>query len=222
MNRSKSLFWIAVILALMTELYSSKAQTLVAPGQADGLGSAPGTTNIWENGVGRGFRASTHSLAVGAGATYGLIAFGSLEAHDLVQVSFSYGHMLGPTLGQDHWYRGNPELRLELFTGAQFSPSSEWFVGLTPHLRYNFATRTRWIPFIDIGAGVTATGIGPPDLSNTFEFNLQGGGGLHWFMKDNLALTLEARYVHWSCAGLSEPNLGLNGITGMLGVTFFF
>jgi hypothetical protein len=30
------------------------------------------------------------------------------------------------------------------------------------------------------------------------------------------------RYVHWSCAGIHHPNLGLNGITGMLGVTFFF
>jgi len=35
--------------------------------------------------------------------------------------------------------------------------SSDWVVGLTPHLRYNFATGTRWIPFVDGGAGVTAT-----------------------------------------------------------------
>ncbi|HWY77307.1 MAG TPA: acyloxyacyl hydrolase, partial [Verrucomicrobiae bacterium] len=114
------------------------------------------------------------------------------------------------------------EFRLELFTGAQFSPSREWFVGLTPHLRYNFATDTRWIPFVDGGAGVTATSIGPPDLSGTFEFNLQAGTGIEWFLKDNVALTLEARYVHWSCAGISNPNLGLNGVTGMIGVSFFF
>ena len=83
------------------------------------------------------------------------------------------------------------------------------------------ATGTRWIPFGHIGMGVTATGIGPPDLSGTFEFNLQGGGGVHWFFKDNVTLTLEARYVHWSCAGIHKPNLGLNGIQGMLGVRFF-
>jgi lipid A 3-O-deacylase len=182
----------------------------------------PAAQSIWEHGVGEGFSPGAQSFTLGAGATYGFAAFGSVEAHDLALASFTYGHMLGRTKGLDHWYRGNFEFRLELFTGAQFSPSTEWFVGLTPHIRYNFATGTRWIPFMDAGAGVTATGIGPPDLSGTFEFNLQGGPGVHWFLEDDLALTLEVRYVHWSCAGIHHPNLGLNGITGMLGVTFFF
>jgi opacity protein-like surface antigen len=60
------------------------------------------------------------------------------------------------------------------------------------------------------------------DLSGTFEFNLQAGAGVQWVVKDNVALSQEARYVHWSCAGISNPNLGLNGVTGLLGVTFFF
>ncbi len=84
--------------------------------------------------------------------------------------------------GQGHWYRGNLEGRLELFGGGQYSSETDWLVGLTHHLRYNFAIGTRWIPFFDVGAGVTATGIGPPDLSGTFEFNLQVGPGVHWFV----------------------------------------
>ena len=124
--------------------------------------------------------------------------------------------------GCDDWYRGNWDLLLELFTGAEFHPEREWLAGLTPHLRYCYATGTRWVPFVDAGAGVTATGIGPPDLSGTFEFNLQGGGGVHWFLGNDLALTAETHYLHWSCAGLHKPNLGLNGVTGMLGVTLFF
>ena len=148
--------------------------------------------------------------------------FGSEQHHYLAMGSLAYGHMLGHVLGEGHWWRGNPELRLELFSGAQFDPDTRWFVGLTPHLRYNFATGTRWIPFVDGGAGVTATSIGRPDLSGTFEFNLQPGGGVLWFIKDNLALDLEARYVHWSDAGINHPNLGLNGVTGLLGLTYFF
>ncbi len=178
--------------------------------------------SIWENGMGEGFRSTTQSIGLSAGATYGIAMFGSREAHDLALVNLSYGHMLSHTWGEGHWYRGNLEFRLELFTGAQFSPTCEWLVGLTPQLRYNFATGTRWIPFVDVGAGVTATSIGPPDLSGTFEFNEHAGVGTHWFLKDNVALSVEARYGHWSCAGLHEPNLGLNGVTGMLGLTFFF
>ncbi len=135
--------------------------------------------------------------------------------------SLTYGYMLG-MMGEGHWYHGNPELRLELFGGAQFDPDTRRFVGLTPHLRYNFATGTRWVPFLDAGAGVTATTIGPPDLSGTFEFNLQAGGGTQYFLRRNLALGLETRYVLWSCAGTHKPNQGLNGITSLLGITYFF
>ena len=180
------------------------------------------TPGIWDAGIGEGFRATAQSISVSAGATYGLAAFGSRQAHDLGLISLSYGHMLTPTLGEGHWYRGNVEFQIELFTGAQFSPEADWLVGLTPHLRYDFATGTRWIPFFDAGAGITATGIGAPDLGGIFEFNLQAGAGIQWFLKDNLGLTLEGRYVHWSCAGISHPNFGLNGVTGILGLTYYF
>jgi hypothetical protein len=177
---------------------------------------------IWENGVGEGFRSKTQSITLSGGATYGIDDFGSHQQHHLAMGSLTYGHMLGRTLGEGHWYRGNPELRLEVFSGAQFEPDTRWFVGLTPHLRYNFATGTRWIPFADFGAGVTATSMGPPDLSGTFEFNLQAGMGIQWFLNDKLALSVTAAYAHWSCAGLHQPNSGLNGITGLLGIAYFF
>jgi len=181
-----------------------------------------GAESIWQNGVGEGFRSTTASFGVSAGALGGINVFGGNQHHDLGVVSLDYGHMLGPTLGEGHWYRGNPEFRLELFSGGQWHPETQWFVGLTPHLRYNFATGTRWIPFFDIGAGVTATGIGAPDLSGTFEFNLQGGVGVQWFIKDNVSISAEARYVHWSCAGINHPNDGLNGVEGLLGIHYFF
>jgi lipid A 3-O-deacylase len=179
-------------------------------------------SGIWEKGVGEGFRPSTQSLGLTAGATRGVEVLGGNQAHDLALAILSYGHMLGKVRGEGHWYRGNAEFRVELFGGAEFLPDNGWFVGLTPHLRYNFATGTRLIPFVDLGAGVTATGIGPPDLSGTFEFNLQGGGGVQWFLTDKVALTLETRYVHISCAGIHSPNLGLNTVAGLLGITFYF
>ena len=102
---------------------------------------------IWERGVGEGFRSSTASIGMSAGVLGGMDIFGGMEHHDLALVSLNYGHMLTHTWGDAHWYRGNLELRFELFTGAQFHPETQWLVGLTPHLRYNFATGTRWIPF---------------------------------------------------------------------------
>ena len=182
-------------------------------------------STIWQNGIGEGFLPAVQDFSIEPGIALGIAAFGSRQAHDLALLSLAYGHMLGQVMGEGHWYRGNFEGRLELFGGAQFSPDVDtdgWLVGLTPHLRYNFATGTRWIPFLDVGAGVTATGIGPPDLSGTFEFNLQASTGVRWFLRDDLALTGEVRYMHLSCAGLHQPNLGINNVGFFLGVTWFF
>jgi hypothetical protein len=186
--------------------------------------SAPKST-IWRDGVGSGFLGSAQNLTVEAGAAAGMAKLGSHQAHDLGLLSVAYGHMLGGVTGRDHWYRGNFEGRMELFGGMQFRPDVDtdgWLIGLTPHLRYNFATGTRWIPFMDGGAGVTAMGIGPPDVSGTFEFNLQASAGVHWFLRDNLALTSEVKYTHYSCAGIHSPNSGINTVAFMFGVTWFF
>ncbi|MGH7971922.1 MAG: acyloxyacyl hydrolase [Limisphaerales bacterium] len=186
--------------------------------------SAPKST-IWQDGVGNGFLRSAQNLTIEAGAAAGMAKLGSHQAHDLGLLSVAYGHMLGGVMGRDHWYRGNFEGRMELFGGMQFRPDVDtdgWLIGLTPHLRYNFATGTRWIPFMDGGAGVTAMGIGPPDVSGTFEFNSQASAGVHWFLRDNLALTSEVKYTHYSCAGIHSPNSGINTVAFMFGVTWFF
>ena len=83
--------------------------------------------------------------------------------------------MLGGMKGANQGYRGNSEFRAELFGGTQFNADTRWVLGLTPHLRYSFATGTRCIAFVEIGAGVTLTHIRKPDLGGAFQFNLQGG-----------------------------------------------
>lgn len=175
----------------------------------------------WESAVGAGFRRSTKTLSLETGAAYGLAALGSHQAHDLALISLSIGRM-GRTHGAGHWCRGNWEWRAELFGGGQFSPTSASLVGLTPHLRYNFATGTRLVPFLDFGAGVMATSIGLPDLSTRFEFNEQGTVGAHWVFRDQLALTVEVRAIHISNARIREPNNGVNSVMGMIGLTWFF
>ena len=184
--------------------------------------AGPGAEGIWQGAVGDGFGRAAQSLSLEAGASRGMAVFGTRQQHDLALVSVSYGHILSQVRGQGHWYRGNWELRAELFGGPQFSPANEYLVGLAPHLRYDFATGTRWVPFVDLGAGVSLTGIRGPDLSSIFEFNLQAGGGVHWFLKDNLAVTLEVRLLHLSDAEMTSPNLGVNGVLGTVGVSRFF
>jgi len=184
--------------------------------------SQPLSTTIWQTGVGEGFRSGTQSIGLGTGVTFGVLMFGGEQRHDLALSTVSYGYMLGDVKGVGHWYRGNWELRLELMGGAQFQEETSWVVALAPHLRYNFATGTRWVPYVDAGAGIALTGIREPDLGGTFEFNLQAATGFNWFISDKMAISIEGRYLHISCAGLHNPNNGVNTVGIIFGTTWFF
>jgi len=177
--------------------------------------------SLWRGTAGDGFPKGTHELDVVAGAGMGVRILEN-HAHDWVFGALDFGWIFTDVVGQDHWFRGNWELIGEVFGGEQFHPDAAYFVGGGPHLRYDFAPGHRWVPFLDLGAGATATDIRNGDISTTFEFNLQAGAGAHFFLTDHLAMTLQARFIHFSNAGLEFPNLGVNVLTGLVGVSWFF
>jgi lipid A 3-O-deacylase len=186
-----------------------------------GLELQPPPAGVWQDGIGNGFQAGTLQAGFSVGAGFGVAAFGSRVAHDLSLASVNLGWMTG-VKAQDHWYRGNWEIAGELSGGTQYRPEYRYIVGLTPLLRYNFATGTRWVPFLNGGTGVMATDMGPPDLGSTFQFASQGGLGTHYFLRDDLAVTMECRTLHISNAGIRQPNHGVNTQMFYLGLNWFF
>jgi lipid A 3-O-deacylase len=177
---------------------------------------------VWHAGVGEGFRKGANELSLSAGPGQGMEVFGSQHRHDWWLLTFEYGRMLSNPVGEGHWYHGNWELLVSVFGGEQYKTDHAFLAGGGPHLRYDFANGTRAVPFIDVGAGVTATDIRGGDLSTTFEFNLQAGLGVHLLITDNLAATVQGRLIHISNAGIDYPNLGANSITFLAGLTWFF
>jgi len=227
-DRVKTLWPFKLVLALLlavAPLSQSPAESpRVQEKECPGNPLSPGSVaqSIWQTQIGEGFRAGTQMLVISTGTTWGILMLGGEQRHHLALGTISYGYMLSDIQAAGHWYRGNWEGRVELLGGAQFEPYRCWVSGLAPHLRYNFATGTRWIPFVDAGAGITLTNIGEPDLDSTFQFNLQAGAGVNWFIKDNLAISFEGRYLHISCAGLHNPNYGVNTLGILVGVGWFF
>jgi lipid A 3-O-deacylase len=176
---------------------------------------------LWPNGVGEGFGHGTRDVGFSAGAGFGLHV-GGHKNHDLVLGVLHYGWVFSDVVGDDHWFRGNWELLGEAFGGAQYRPRTAYVAGATVVIRYNFATGTRFVPFIDGGAGPTITDIGRPDLGSLFNFNLQAGGGVRYFFQDNAAIIAQYRYLHMSNAGIREPNPGVNTSMFFLGFSWFF
>lgn len=183
----------------------------------------PSRRAIWEEDIpGNGFRSDVKSLSLSLGGAVATYPLGGLVPHDMVLGRVGFSGMLGEVIGGSHWYRGNFELMHELFGGMEYSPETHYVIGAATLVRYNFATGTRWVPFLDAGAGVAATDIGRPDLGSVFEFNLQFGAGVHYFFRDDTALTMHYRLVHLCNAGIERPNQGINESTFYLGLTWFF
>jgi lipid A 3-O-deacylase len=159
-------------------------------------------------------------FALGAGV--GLKAMGSEEAHDLTVATLHVGRQLHPGESIPWAFLQHVEIGAELWSGAQYRPNTAYVVGLTPMLRYRLFDASRWTPFLDAGAGATATGIHHPDLSTTFEFNLQAGIGLEWRWRQNTAVAVQARYLHLSNAHIDVPNQGVNSLLFSGGLTWFF
>jgi len=177
---------------------------------------------LWTAGVGEGFAKGAQALDFSAGLGLGVGSLTGKVNHDLFFLSASHTLVVSRLLGDPHWYRGNWSFVSEIFGGRQYNDKTAFFFGSTPIIRYSVATGSGWVPFAEAGLGPTLTDIGEPDLSSRFQFNIQGGMGAQYFWNERHALTLRARWLHFSNAGIERPNIGVNTAVVLLGTTWLF
>lgn len=166
------------------------------------------------------------SLGISAGHGLALPIGGTkdpeLEDIQFVYVTPRWSVGLSDPLGGNSWYRGNFDLLIEGTFLYMLEPKRGLAGGLAPMVRYNFLTGSRFIPFLQAGAGVIALDANLREQSDGVNFILQSGVGFHYFISQRTALTGEWRFHHISNADIHENNLGINSSLVMLGVTFFF
>ena len=118
---------------------------------------------------------------------------------------------------------GNVEVLIEPLAAHYYQPFSASAFGGSLMVKYNFLDFGRWMPFWDGGAGMLWTDLGPriPEQSTQFNFVLQTGPGVSYFVTENTAVTLGIRFHHISNAGIGDRNIGLNGCLFNVGISFF-
>ncbi len=121
------------------------------------------------------------------------------------------------------WAAGNIEVLVEPLAAHYYQPFSASAFGGSLVVKYNFLDFGRWMPFWDAGAGMLWTDLAPriPEQSTQFNFVLQTGPGVSYFMTENLAMTFGIRFHHISNAGIGNRNIGLNGCLFNVGISFF-
>jgi lipid A 3-O-deacylase len=136
---------------------------------------------------------------------------------------FQIGYMLWDVKG-DGWWRGNLEIAGEVFGSAIFDGPGSYIAGGTLWLRYNFVppSSSAFVPYLQVGGGGESTDVDHEVVGQPFNFNLNVGAGVRYFIGRSWSLSLEFRYQHISNAYLSKHNLGINSAGPILGISYFF
>lgn len=122
------------------------------------------------------------------------------------------------------YFSGAIEVLAEPVGAHFFEPFSASLAGFSIVGRYNFLEFGRWMPYWDFGMGVSWTDLAPriPEQSTPFEFLLETGPGLQYFITQNFALTGALRLHHISNANIGSRNTGINAVLGLIGVSYYF
>lgn len=124
--------------------------------------------------------------------------------------------------------KGSTELVVELTNMPIVFGSGNFLIGSTVSVRHNFSyTRRRFIPYVQFGGGAiySDSWTGGADLTNLisgFNFVIHAAYGSKFFINKRLSFDAETAFYHFSNGGIQLPNIGVNGMAGIFGLTWYF
>lgn len=132
-----------------------------------------------------------------------------------------FGYFLSDEIGTGYWYQGRHELLMELPYHLAIDQGGKSMVGGYLLGSWKFTSMEDLVPYIFAGGGILFVDMGLPSMGTSLDFSYQGGTGLQYMLRKNVALQLEYRYHHISNAGTASPNEPINSSKFLLGVSFF-
>jgi lipid A 3-O-deacylase len=168
-------------------------------------------------------RAATGEWAVLTG--YGITHRGFGDTRTQVQtvdLIGRFGWFLSREIGVGSWYQGRHELLTELPLHLVVDPKTAVITGAYFLGSWKFTSLGPWLPYAFAGGGIVYTNLDLPTMGSSLNFSYQGGTGLQYLLRPELALMGEYRYHHISNAGTAVPNEPLNSSHFLVGISRFF
>lgn len=157
---------------------------------------------------------------------FGAYGRGDLKAQDdmeIMDLGLRFGFDLKPFVKKFGFeLKGLLELLHEPFLGAITGPRSNAELGLALLLRYAYPLTGKLYPYIEVGSGFYYMTLSTREQSTQFNFVDQGGAGLLYFLRDDLAVSAGYRIRHVSNASIKEPNSGIDSDVYTVGISYFF
>lgn len=88
-------------------------------------------------------------------------------------------------------------------------------------LKWNFTSGGKVAPYLELGGGVLVSFDDVPPGTNTVNFMPQASFGVQIFTREKRAVSVAAKYVHISNAGLATPNPGINTLQFSVGYHWY-
>jgi hypothetical protein len=210
----------AVALGRETELIAIRTLAFAGPDGPPSSGTEKSTSTIRPE---VGFQSGTWHLGVKTGGADTVKIFANRHPDiQFVPVFFQIGYTVTDVHGPFP-VRGSLEVIFEPTLLVTTNPETEVGGGASLLFRYNFVTGTRWVPFFEVGVGILDADLNAPrDLATRFNFTILGGPGINYFLTDNLAILGQVGLHHISNAGRKSPNVGVNSVMGLLGISYYF
>ena len=154
-------------------------------------------------------------------------AVGSLKYdqpdYEIVPTILRLGFDLNPFINKFGWNtKGILEFELEPFINTIISPNSNVEVGSNFLVKYALPLTQKIYPYFEGGLGMLYMSQHTLEQGSQYNFLPQAGGGIMYFLKDNLAISAGYRYRHLSNNSLAEPNGGIDVNMALVGLSIVY
>jgi len=131
-----------------------------------------------------------------------------------------YGYFLSDEIGKGSWFQGRHQILAELPYHMALDHDARSMVGGYLLGSWKFTSLKEWAPYLFAGGGILFVDTGLPTMGSKLDFSYQGGTGVQYFIRPDMALMAEYRYHHISNAGTATPNEPINSSKILIGISW--
>lgn len=167
-----------------------------------------------------GFNTSDDAWVLLGGYGQSIPGFGqTTERVQTIDLVPRYKHVIFDPIGAG-WLAGYYSTLVELPVNIVVSPDVSSMVGINFLASYTFTSDKNWRPYLFAGGGPVYSFANIPGMGAEWNGNYQLGLGLEHPLNSTQSLLFEFRYHHISNGGSEEPNIPLNSMKLLFGITF--
>ncbi len=163
---------------------------------------------------------SEYSLLTGYGITHKYFGATRTQVQTWDTIA-RFGYFLSDEVGRGTWYQGRHELLVELPYHMAVDHNAKSMIGGYLLGSWKFTGLKEYAPYVFAGGGALFVDLGLPTMGSRLDFSYQGGVGLQYFIRPDMAMLAEYRYHHISNAGTAVPNEPLNSSKFLFGLTYY-